>query len=76
MWETDMIDKIKGVMEERNISISELARMLPGDSKTKRKDLSEILNRRRDPRRKFLEEISFALLLEWELKNNDKSLKQ
>lgn len=62
-----MIDKIKEVMELRNISISELARMLPGKETTRRKDLSEVLNRRRDPGRKFLEEISFALMLEWDL---------
>ncbi|MCG8320526.1 MAG: hypothetical protein MI921_13565 [Cytophagales bacterium] len=67
MGETDMIDKIKTVMSQRRISISELGRMLPGDNETRRKDLSEILNRRREPGRKFLEEIAFALMLEWDL---------
>ena len=62
-----MIDKIKTVMSQRRISISELGRMLPGDNETRRKDLSEILNRRREPGRKFLEEIAFALMLEWDL---------
>ena len=62
-----MIDKIKTVMSQREISISELGRMLPGDNETRRKDLSQILNRRREPGRKFLEEIAFALMLEWDL---------
>lgn len=67
MGKTDMIDKIKDVLEEREITVSKLATMLPGNVDTRRKDLYNILNRKRDPGRKYLEEIAAALGLEWDL---------
>ena len=63
----DIIELIKAIMEIKGVTISELGRRLPGDDKTRRKDVSEILNRRREPRKLFLEDIAQALGMEWDL---------
>lgn len=63
----DMIEEIKEKMKLNNLSTGELAKRMEGNTKTRKKDISEILNRRRKPGLQLLEEIAKAMDFRWEM---------
>jgi len=70
----DMIDKIQTELKQQGLSMVELARRMKGNTATRKKDLSEILNRKRDPGKDLLEEIAEGLNVKWSLDVSIKSV--
>ncbi|MEZ5007404.1 MAG: helix-turn-helix transcriptional regulator [Chitinophagales bacterium] len=70
-----MINEIKRAMQEQMMFQSELAAKMKGNTKTRTKDLSNILALKREPGTQLLEEIAEGLGCEWKLTVKEKIMK-
>lgn len=66
-----LMKEIKRELKERMMFQSELAEKMKGNTKTRIKDLSEILSGKREPGTQLLEEVAEAMGCEWKLVRKD-----
>ena len=69
------IIEIQNELKEQMMFQSELAGKMKGNTKTRIKDLSSILNKKREPGAQLLEEIADGLNCEWKLVRKQKVIK-
>ena len=71
-----IIDKIIIEMKRQNLSQKDLAANMKGNTRTRIKDLSNILSGKRDPGAQLLEEIADGLECKWNLTASEEELKK
>lgn len=71
-----MIEKLKIEMKRQNLSQKDLAAKMKGNTRTRIKDLSNILSYKREPGAELLEEIADGLGCKWNLTIGEKELKK
>ena len=64
----NIIEQIKIELKKQNLSMTDLAKRMRGNTSTRLKDLSNILSYKRDPGVELLEEIGLGLGHIWNLK--------